>query len=236
LVAPESAQRQTWERSDAIRELLRGRLEVSGPVTAESLVNTLDIARSEIDAALLALEAEGFILRGRFRPGAPEQEWCDRRLLARIHRLTLDRLRAEIQPVSQHEFYRFLFAWQRVNAEHRAEGPEGLETVFELLDGCELPLAAWEPEVLSARVGGCDPQWLDRLCFSGRIGWGRLTARRIPKPARLRRSAAVPLHSINASILTTGCSWPNRRRRWTCLPTRAASWMPWRAGALFSSN
>lgn len=181
LTAPESMRAQTWEREDAIRELLRGRLEVSGPITAESLAGTLALARSEIDAALLALEAEGFVLRGKFHPDAVEREWCDRRLLARIHRLTLNRLRAEIQPVTFHEFYRFLFAWQRADVEHRTEGPEGLEAVLALLDGCELPLAAWEPEVLSARVAQYDPQWLDRLCFSGRIGWGRLTAPQNPK-------------------------------------------------------
>src|SRR5258706_12934215 len=149
---------QTWEREAAIRELICGRMEISGPAAAESLADILKLARSEVDAALLALEAEGFVLRGRFHPGATEQEWCDRRLLARIHRLTIDRLRAEIQPVTPLEFYRFLFAWQRADAEHRAEGPEGFEAVLELLDGCELPLAAWEPEVLSARIAEYNPQ------------------------------------------------------------------------------
>jgi ATP-dependent Lhr-like helicase len=190
LTAPESAQGKIWERADAIRELLRGRLEVSGPVTVTALAETLGLARSEVDTALLALEAEGFVLRGKFHPLASEQEWCDRRLLARIHRLTIDRLRAEIQPVTPHEFYRFLFAWQRADAEHRAESPEGLEAVLELLDGCELPLAAWEPEVLSARVAEYDPQWLDRLCFSGRIGWGRLTV-----PQNLKARAFSPLRT-----------------------------------------
>ena len=169
------------ERSDAIREFIRGRLEVSGPITAGVLADFLQLSHSEIDAALLALEAEGFILRGRFHADTSEQEWCDRRLLARIHRLTIDRLRAEIQPVSIHDFYRFLFAWQRIDSEHRAEGPEGLEAILELLDGCELPLAAWETEVLSARVAEYDPRWLDQLCFSGKIGWGRLTAPQNPK-------------------------------------------------------
>ena len=122
LSAPESVQRQTWERTDASRELLRGRMEVCGPVTANELTDILNLSHSEIDAALLALEAEGFVLRGKFHPNAVEQEWCDRRLLARIHRLTIDRLRAEIQPVSPQDFYRFLFAWQRVDAEHRVGG------------------------------------------------------------------------------------------------------------------
>jgi ATP-dependent Lhr-like helicase len=180
VVAPESAQKQTWERSIAIRELLRGRLEVSGPVTATQLQKILGLSESDIDVGLLGLESEGFVLRGKFRPNATEQEWCDRRLLARIHRLTIDRLRAEIQPVSPEDFYRFLFAWQRVDAEHRVEGLEGLQSVLEQLDGCELPLASWESAVLSARVADYDPEWLDRLCFSGRIGWGRLSAPQHP--------------------------------------------------------
>ena len=127
-------------------------MEVAGPITVGELMDLLSLSRSEIDAALLALEAEGFVLRGKFQPDATEQEWCDRRLLARIHRLTIDRLRAEIQPVSPQDFYRFLLAWQRVDPEHRVEGPEGLQSVLEQLDGCELPLAAWESAVLAARV------------------------------------------------------------------------------------
>jgi ATP-dependent Lhr-like helicase len=199
LTAPELAQGKTWERADAIRELLRGRLEVSGPITVTALTETLGLARSEVDGALLALEAEGFVLRGKFHPDAVEQEWCDRRLLARIHRLTIDRLRAEIQPVTSHEFYRFLFAWQRVDVEHRAEGPDGLESVLEVLDGCEVPLAAWEPEVLNARVAEYDPQWLDRLCFSGRIGWGRLTP-----PQNLKARAFSPLRSSPIALYQRG--------------------------------
>ena len=175
LILPDSMRGKTWERADAIRELVRGRLEVCGPITVGELADTLVLQRSEIDAALLALEAEGFVLRGRFHPDASEQEWCDRRLLARIHRLTIDRLRAEIQPVSIQDFYRFLFAWQRADHEPRVEGLDGLQSVLEQLDGYELPLAAWESAVLSARVADYDPEWLDRLCFSGRVGWGRLS-------------------------------------------------------------
>jgi ATP-dependent helicase Lhr and Lhr-like helicase len=174
--APESAQVQNLERSVAIKELLRGRMEVSGPVTATQLRNILALSETDIDVGLLGLESEGFVLRGKFHPNATEQEWCDRRLLARIHRLTIDRLRAEIQPVSAQDFYRFLFAWQRVDREHRVEGPEGLQSVLEQLDGCELPLASWESAVLNARVTAYDPEWLDRLCFSGRVGWARLSS------------------------------------------------------------
>jgi ATP-dependent helicase Lhr and Lhr-like helicase len=148
----------------------------------------LILPRSDVDAALLALEAEGFVLRGKFRPRATDQEWCDRRLLARIHRLTIDRLRAEIQPVSPQDFYRFLFAWQRAGPEHCVEGPEGLQSVLEQLDGCDLPLAAWESAVLATRIADYDPEWLDRLCFSGRIGWGRLSA---PQNPTMRTSAPL---------------------------------------------
>src|SRR5260370_32968889 len=152
LVAPESARRESWERSNAIRELLRGRMEVSGPITVTELENILNLSRSEIDGALLALEGEGFVLRGKFHADVAEQEWCDRRLLARIHRLTIDRLRAEIQPVSAQDFYRFLFTWQRVDAEHRVKGPEGLQAGVEQLDGCELPLASCKSPLFSAPV------------------------------------------------------------------------------------
>jgi len=180
LTVPNSVRGKTWERANAVREVVRGRMEVCGPITVGELSDILILPGSEIDPALLTLEGEGFVLRGKFRPHTTEQEWCDRRLLARIHRLTIDRLRAEIQPVSQQDFYRFLFAWQRADREHRVEGLEGLQSVLEQLDGCELPLSAWESAVLAARIADYDPEWLDRLCFSGRIGWGRLSAPQNP--------------------------------------------------------
>ena len=168
------------------------------------LADTLVLQQSEIDAALLALEAEGFVLRGKFHPDAAEQEWCDRRLLARIHRLTIDRLRAEIQPVSVHDFYRFLFAWQRADQEHRVEGLEGLQSVLEQLDGCELPLAAWESAVLPARVADYDPEWLDRLCFSGRVGWGRLST---PQNSNARASAPLRTSPIALYLRENLADW-----------------------------
>src|SRR5262245_14253451 len=194
LVTPESDLKR-WERSEAVRELARGRMEVTGPVTASELADTLRLAKSELDAALLALESEGFVLRGKFRPDATGLEWCDRRLLARIHRLTLNRLRAEIQPVSIEDFQRFLLAWQRVSADHRAEGPGGLESVLGSLDGCEIAAAAWEPEVLAARVKDYTPEWLDRLCLTGRVGWGRLS----PRASQKSRGAA-PVRSTPISV------------------------------------
>src|SRR5215211_4052654 len=204
LVLPDSVHDKRWERADAIRELVRGRLEVCGPITAGELAGTLVLQQSEIDAALLALEAEGFVLRGKFNPEAAGQEWCDRRLLARIHRLTIDRLRAEIQPVSIHDFYRFLFAWQRADPQHRVEGLEGLQSVLEQLDGCELPVAAWESAVLPARVTGYDPEWLDRLCFSGRVGWGRLST---PQNSSARASAPLRTSPIALYLRENLADW-----------------------------
>jgi ATP-dependent Lhr-like helicase len=211
LIPPEFETNRQWERADALRELVRGRMEISGPVTASTLATLLMVSLSDIEAALLALEAEGSILRGRFgTPQKPaeragnvtelkaqrdELQWCDRRLLARIHRLTIHRLRAEIQPVSLAEFQRFLLAWQRVEPAYRAEGPEGLEAVLKLLDGYQLPAAAWEPEVIAARVKEYTPRWLDQLCFTGRISWGRLNM-----PAPRNGSPSGPVRSSPLSI------------------------------------
>jgi ATP-dependent helicase Lhr and Lhr-like helicase len=199
LVAPERFVQEgaSMNRESAVRELVRGRMEVIGPVTAGTLANFFRLSFTEIERALLALEAEGFILRGKFHPGAVEIEWCDRRLLARIHRLTINRLRAEIQPVSIAEFQRFLLAWQRVDTEHRNEGLEGVRGALELLDGYELPASAWEPEVLALRVKDYTPAWLDQLCFTGRIGWGRLT---LPQTSTGR--PLTPVRSSPVSLFT----------------------------------
>ena len=195
LQPPASALRQTWDHPSALRELVRGRMEVIGPTSTSTLASFLRQPPSEIDSAMLALETEGFVLRGKFHPDAREPEWCDRRLLARIHRLTLNRLRAEIEPVSLAHFQRFLLAWQRADAENRASGPDGVGAVLNLLDGCELPAASWEPEVLALRVKEYTPEWLDQYCFTGRIGWGRLS------PAQNQNTRAfAPLRSTPVSL------------------------------------
>ncbi|HEX2250139.1 MAG TPA: helicase-related protein, partial [Gemmatimonadales bacterium] len=178
----------TLPREDAIRELLRGRLGITGPATASQLAASLNIADTEADVALAALEGEGVILRGRFTRDTAELEWCERRLLARIHRYTLNRLRAEIEPVSAADFMRFLFAWQRVAPDYRVAGLEGLAALIAQLEGLELPASAWESEVLSSRCEDYDPALLDTLCMTGRVAWGRLSAgapeRRIAGPIR----------------------------------------------------
>ncbi|HEX9487398.1 MAG TPA: DEAD/DEAH box helicase [Gemmatimonadales bacterium] len=175
LSVPERDRAKVWTREDALRELVRGRLEAVGPTTAAEVARSLGVAVGDVDFALGALEHEGFVLRGRFTPGVAELEWCERRLLARIHRYTLDRLRQEIEPVTAADFMRFLLRWQRAAPDGRAEGPEGLGAVLELLDGYEVPAGAWEADVLPARLAEYDPLWLDGLCLSGEIAWGRLS-------------------------------------------------------------
>jgi ATP-dependent Lhr-like helicase len=175
LTVPERDRAKAWTREDAVRELVRGRLEVMGPTTAADLARSLGVTVGDVDFALGALEHEGFVLRGRFTPGVAELEWCERRLLARIHRYTLDRLRQEIEPISAADFTRFLLRWQRLTPDTRAEGPDGLAAVLELLDGYEVPAGAWETDVLPARLADYDPLWLDGLCLSGEIAWGRLS-------------------------------------------------------------
>jgi len=181
--------RKAWTREDAARELVRGRTEVLGPVTAHGLADSLGLRETAlIDGALLALENEGKLLRGRFTSGAAELEWCDRRLLARIHRYTLNRLRAEIEPVSAADFMRFLLHWQHVAGEQRLKGPEGLAAVVEQLDGYEVAAGAWENEVLAARIADYEPDFIDRLCLSGRVAWGRLSPANGSGKAPLRSS------------------------------------------------
>ena len=135
VAVPERERAKVWTREDAIRELARGRLEVVGPTTAADLADAIGLPQTDVDFALGALEHEGFALRGRFSAGVQSIEWCERRLLARIHRYTLDRLRREIEPVTAADFLRFLFRWQRVAPDTNAEGPEGLAAVLDVLDG-----------------------------------------------------------------------------------------------------
>lgn len=183
-------------REAAIVELIRGRLEGLGPVTAASLAGSLGIPVSNADIALAALQAEGFAMRGRFTPGAMDVEWCDRRLLARIHRYTVKRLRAEIEPVLARDFQRFLFEWQRVLPEARMQGPDALSAVLTQLEGFEAPAGAWETEVLPARISEYEPEWLDEHCRSGRFVWTRL-ASRAADPER----GAAPVRATPIALL-----------------------------------
>ena len=193
ITAPESVARTAWTAEEALVEIIRGRLEGLGPVTVEDLVASSALNKLEIETALLRLEAEGFVIRGKFSPGATQTEWSARRLLARIHSYTLNRLRQEIEPVATADFMRFLLAWQKVAPDHQMEGPESLRAIIEQLEGVEAPAAAWEGELLPARMVEYDPTWLDALCLSGEVVWARLTpmARAADSGERTRGSGPV---------------------------------------------
>jgi ATP-dependent Lhr-like helicase len=198
-IDPPASRARDWERDAAIAEFVRGRLCLVGPTTARALSASMDVSITDIDAALLALEGEGVVLRGRFtpQPSLNDQpiEWCDRALLARIHRYTVNRLRAEIGPVSPADFMRFLFKWQHVDPADRLTGLDGVREALTLLDGFELAGAAWERSVLPARVDGYDPSLLDLLCLTGEVGWARLSPRpaELVEPPRLTPATAVAL-------------------------------------------
>jgi len=219
----------------AMTEIVRGRLEGSGPIAPHALAASAGVAPAAIHAALAALEREGFALRGRFTPGADEEEWCERRLLARIHRYTVKRLRAEIEPVAARDFVRFLLEWQRVLPDARMQGSDALAAVLSQLEGFEAPAGAWETDILPSRISEYEPEWLDEHCRAGRFVWTRLAAR-APEPERGAAPArgGAPLRGA-APVRSTPITLLARRdvRSWSALveapdPTQLTS----RAGAV----
>lgn len=181
------------EREEATCTIVQGWMESVGPTTARELAAKLRLAPEAVDGALLRLEATGQVLRGGFRPRASRitdhssqdfVEWCDRRLLARIHRLTIGMLRKEIEPVTAAEFMKFLFQWQHVTSGSRLHGEAGLSEVIRQLAGFEAAASAWERFLLPCRLSKYDPDWLDRLCLGGMASWGRLSPHpRLDEPA-----------------------------------------------------
>jgi ATP-dependent Lhr-like helicase len=201
--------RHDWPDTEARTAIVRGLIEISGPITADEIARRLCITESQAAAALEALEGEGLVLRGRFTPPLTEQqsrewkdcgleegksairnpqsaiEWCHRRLLARIHRLTLQGLRAEIEPVGVDVFQRFLLQHHGVAAGHRRSGANGLFDVVAMLQGIDVPVVCWERDLLPARIADYSPALLDELCTNGEVGWGRLNpAKRDPDRGR----------------------------------------------------
>jgi ATP-dependent helicase Lhr and Lhr-like helicase len=258
-IVPPPRHAREWPPEEAAIEVVRGRLQALVPITARELAAGAGLRPAAVEAALAALETEGFALRGHFTPGgaappAPrETEWAERRLLARIHRYTLDRLRREIEPVSQADFMRFLLSWQRVGSAPAAttagaapapatpatpasvcdtsasatpgepgiggagargpaspaaagttaspaQGAESLPALLAQLEGFEAPAAAWEGEILPARLPGYDPLWFDALCLAGRYVWGRLT----PPAAPSQVSPAAPASAAPAEAGSGG--------------------------------
>jgi ATP-dependent Lhr-like helicase len=165
--------RQDWPREQAIAHLIRGRIECVGPTTAAALAKALGLNSSDVEIALITLENEGMVLRGRFT-GEAELEWCDRRLLARIHRLTLEGLRRQIAAVPPGQFIRFLLRHQHVQPPTKLRGQAGLLAIIEQMEGFEAPAGHWERYLLPARLDSYNNGWLDGLTFFGQAAWGRL--------------------------------------------------------------
>jgi ATP-dependent helicase Lhr and Lhr-like helicase len=186
-------------RDDALLTSVTGWMSHLGPVTATHLGETLGLPAGDVTNALLRMEASGTVLRGNFsgavsragasalqEPQAPETEWCERRLLARIHRLTVATLRKQIEPVTAAQFMQWLLQWQHLAPSTQVSGERGTLEVLRQLQGFEIPANAWERQVLSRRIVDYDPKWLDQLCLTGAVGWGRLS----PHPATLDYSTA----------------------------------------------
>jgi ATP-dependent Lhr-like helicase len=192
---------------DALLACVTGWMSHIGPVTAAELADLLGFAESEIEKALLRMEAGGAVLRGKFtgaasRAGAPAahmHEWCDRRLLARIHRLTVATLRKQIEPVKAAQFMRWLLRWQHIAPESQMRGERATLEVLRQLQGFEIPANAWERQVLARRIADYDPKWLDQLCLTGAVGWGRLS----PHPATLESSNGDGEKSSRRRVIPT---------------------------------
>ncbi len=173
-------------QTDDVNATVRGWLECLGPITATDLAQRLALPRPEIEIALAALEADGQVFQGQYRtPATDETQWCNRRILARIHRMTMGRLRSEIAPVSAAQFHQFLARWQHTAPGTQLHGADGVLQIVRQLQGFEIPASAWEPEILNRRIAEYIPENLDDLCLSGEVAWGRLS----PHPALLNESA-----------------------------------------------
>ncbi|NYE60681.1 ATP-dependent Lhr-like helicase [Duganella sp. 1224] len=167
---------EEWTRDAALVEILRARLSGVGPQTVASIAAPLGLTASTTTIALTQLESEGYVMRGRFTPGASAEEWCERHLLARIHRYTIKRLRREIEPVERQDFMRFLFEWQHLAPDAQLQGADALPQALAQLEGYEAAAGAWESELLAARVQDYSSLWLDDLCRAGKIVWTRVGA------------------------------------------------------------
>jgi ATP-dependent helicase Lhr and Lhr-like helicase len=183
-----------------ITATVRGWVEASGPVTPTGLAGILGFDAVTICTALTGLEGEGLVLRGRFSGTGTEEEFCDRRILARIHRATIARLRREIEPVPASAFLDFLFSWQHVKPERRLEGEPGLLEIIEQLEGFETAAGAWEEDILPARVRDYETDLLDNLCLNGEVAWGRWTHRATQAQAPSQRPGLTRVAPLGLAI------------------------------------
>ena len=203
----------------AAAALLRGHLECRGPSTAAELAAAVWLPETLMVRALAALEAEGFAIRGRFTGTGGAEEYCSRRLLARIHAYTRQRRRREIEPVTAQDFMRFLLRWQHVATGTRREGRFGVLAVIEQLQGFELATGAWESSILAARVDGYRREWLDELCMSGQACWGRLSVRDTEPGDEPRRAGMAPSRATPITLaLRDDLPWLLRAARGDLTP------------------
>jgi ATP-dependent Lhr-like helicase len=217
---PEVGEQVAASAEDAIFAAVTGWIAHSGPVTAGELANVLHIQPAQIDKALLRLEASGSVLRGNFTGAATESaatlhaaptapnataasqtvasqtEWCDRRLLARIHRITVGTLRKQVEPVNPAQFMRWLLRWQHVAPSTQVLGERGTLEILQQMQGYEAPANAWERQILARRIANYDPKVLDHLSLTGAVGWGRLS----PHPATLDSNGPERRRVIPTSV------------------------------------
>jgi len=188
-------------REELVLDLATGWMQHAGPVTVGALARVLGLATSHVDKAMLRLEASGAVLRGQFTDAtvgvtAGETEWCDRRLLARIHRLTLGTLRKQVESVTPAELMRWLLRWQHVAPGSQVLGDRGTLEILQQMQGFEAPANSWERQILGRRVADYDPKVLDHLCLTGAVGWGRVS----PHPATLDTVSADRRRVIPTSV------------------------------------
>ncbi|QHN04494.1 DEAD/DEAH box helicase [Granulicella sp. WH15] len=201
---PEAQDTNSVTRDQAVLQLVQGWLQISGPTTANALARQVNLPPAAILQAFLHMEMQGLLLRGVFEnpatEDAHEEEWCERRILQRIHRLTLGTLRKQIEAVPPAVYMRWLLGWQHLAPQSQLSGEEGVLAAIEQLEGFEAPAVEWERTLLPARVANYDPRWLDALCLSGAIGWGRVS----PHPAWASGDGAAPRRVIptNAAPIT----------------------------------
>jgi ATP-dependent Lhr-like helicase len=235
-------------RDEALRKCVQGWIQILGPVTASQFACDLSLDSAWVYQQFVALEVQGILMRGIFERPQPagdfEIEWCERRILQRIHKLTIGTRRRQVEPVPPSTFMRWLLRWQHLAPQTQLTGEDGLLEVLAQLEGFEAPAVEWEKTILPSRVAGYDPRWLDRLCLSGAVAWGRIS----PHPAfhsnngegprRVIPSNAAPItfylrdcaawldfalreHAVDQANLTRALT-PNAFRTWELLKQRGA--------------
>ncbi|TVT82624.1 DEAD/DEAH box helicase [Pseudomonas sp. H3(2019)] len=191
---------ESWDADEALVELIRARLGAFGPLPIHAIAQPLGLSTAQVTQALAQLEREGYVLRGRFSPAATQEEWCERHLLARIHRYTVKRLRREIEPVALQDFMRFLFDWQHLSPATQGQGSAVLPAIVSQFEGYPAAASAWDSDLLPARLKGYSSTWLDELCRSGKLVWTRLTMRNKATGVALRSTPIVLLPRAQVTL------------------------------------